>query len=271
MRRETLRQRDERGVAQVAQVDFRLLGEGRIGRCSEKDVIGEQRQLRTVLVIADTLVQRHQDGIQLHVFQLVEQVDIGAEDEVDVEFAAAQLQAHDQLRDGFNRQRIERPELEPLGREPRRLAGLAHGFEHVLHQLLRLFLQHICAFQRNQIASLVLEQWAAQRTFERMDCAVHADIAGVQLGGRLAQIAAAHEGQKHLQLFQREFFIDLHGACSRAGGQLCPKAGLCVHRWRTLTARCSDMISAPFCDLQHRSVNLHIARVQLADRASCNS
>src|SRR5690606_34478209 len=60
-------------------------------------------------------------------------------------------------------------------------------------------------------ASLALEQRAAQRAFQRMDGAVHADIAGVQLGSRLAQAATAHEGQKHLQLLQGQFFVDLHG------------------------------------------------------------
>jgi len=41
---------------------------------------------------------------------------------------------------------------------------------------------------------------------------MHADVAGIQLGGRLAQVSAAHEGQEHLELFQFEFFVDLHGA-----------------------------------------------------------
>src|SRR5690606_21641066 len=97
---ETLGEGDEGGVAQVGQIHLRLFGEGRIGGYREKDVVGEQQQLLAVGV-DQAVVEGDQDGVQLHVLQLVEQVDVGAEDQVDVELAAAQLEAHDQLRHGL--------------------------------------------------------------------------------------------------------------------------------------------------------------------------
>ncbi|MNR21424.1 hypothetical protein D3C85_1383260 [compost metagenome] len=147
--------------------------------------------------IVHALVQRHQDGIHFHVLELVEQVDVRAHDQVDVQLAAANLQAHDQLRHGFHRQRIQRTELETLSRKACRLAGYADGLQHILDQLLRPFLQHIGTFQRCQVTPLVLEQRAAQGALKRVNSPVHADVAGVQLGRGLAQVAAAHEYQEH--------------------------------------------------------------------------
>ncbi|MNE27612.1 hypothetical protein D3C80_1210290 [compost metagenome] len=212
---EALGQGDEGGVGQVRQVHFILGGEGRVGGHGEEDIVGEQRQLLAVRVV-HAVVEGHQDGVQLHVLQAVEQVDVGAQGEVDVQLAAPQLQAHHQLRHGLHRQRIERAELEALGGKPRRLAGHPHHFDGVLDQLLRLLFQHIGAFQRRQVAPFVLEQRAAQRAFQGVDGAVHADVAGVQLGRRARQVAAAHEGEKGLQLLQGQFFVDLHGGFSGA-------------------------------------------------------
>ncbi|MNP28279.1 hypothetical protein D3C76_1212370 [compost metagenome] len=63
----------------------------------------------------------------------------------------------------------------------------------------------------------MLEQRAAQRALQGMDGAVHADIAGVQLRRRARQVAAAHEGEKGLQLLKGQFFVDLHGQDESVG------------------------------------------------------
>ncbi len=220
---EALGQGDESGVTQMAEIHFALVGERRVGWRSEENVVGKQLHLGTVRV-GDALVERHQNGVQLHVLQLVEQVDVGAQDQVDVELAAAQLQAHDQLWHGLHRQRVERTELKALGRETGRFAGTPHRLEHVLDQLLGTLLEYIGTFQRNQVAPLVLEQRASQRAFKRVDGAMHADVAGVQLDRGLAQIAAAHEGQKHFQLLQGQLFVDLHGRCSAVGQTIMPNS-----------------------------------------------
>jgi len=101
MGREALSQGDEGGVAQVAEVDLGVLGKWRVGRSGEENIVGEQWHLLATL-IADAFVDRDQDGVQLHVLQLVEQVDVGAQNQVDVEFASSQLEAHDQLRHGLD-------------------------------------------------------------------------------------------------------------------------------------------------------------------------
>src|SRR5690606_38862852 len=173
-------QGDEGGVAQVGQIHLRLLGEGRVGGHREKDIVGEQQQLLAVRV-DQAVIEGDQYGVQLHVLQLVEQVDIGAENQVDVELAAAQLEPHDQLRHGLDCQRVERAKLEALGRETGCFPGLPYRFDNVLDQQLGSFFQNEGAFQRDQVAPLALEQRAAQRTFQRVDGAVYADVAGVQL------------------------------------------------------------------------------------------
>ena len=206
---EALGERDEGRVAQGAEIDLGEPGVGRVHRHGEENVIGEQRQVLAV-GIADAVVERHQDGVQLHVLQLVEQIDVGAEDQVDVQRAASQLEAHDQLRHGLHRQRIERAELETLGGEAGRLAGQAHRVEHLLDQLLRALLEHVGAFQRGQVASLVLEQRAAQGAFQRVDGAVHADVAGAQFRRRARQVAGAHEGEEGFQFLEGDFFVDQH-------------------------------------------------------------
>ncbi|MNN47679.1 hypothetical protein D3C81_1621120 [compost metagenome] len=100
---EALGQGDEGFVADLGQVDFSPLGKLRVGGCGEEDVIGKQRDLFAIRVV-DAVVQRHQDRIDFHVLELVEQVDVGAQNQVDVELAAADLQTHDQLRHGLDRQ-----------------------------------------------------------------------------------------------------------------------------------------------------------------------
>ena len=47
--------------------------------------------------VAVTGVQTCALPIYFHVLELVDQVEVGAEDQVDVQFAAADFQAHDQL------------------------------------------------------------------------------------------------------------------------------------------------------------------------------
>ncbi len=114
------------------------------------------------------------------------------------------------MRHGLHRQRIERAELETLGGEAGRLAGQAHRVEYLLDQLLRALLEHVGAFQRGQVASLVLEQRAAQGAFQRVDGAVHADVAGAQFRRRARQVAGAHEGEEGFQLLEGDFFVDQH-------------------------------------------------------------
>ncbi|KIY40437.1 hypothetical protein TZ03_12150 [Pseudomonas sp. 10-1B] len=224
---EALGQGDEGGVGQVGQVHLGLLGERRVGGDGEEDVVGEQRQLLAGRV-ADAFVERHQDGLQLVVLQALQQVDVGAQGQVDVQFTAAQLQAHHQLGHGFYRQRVERAQAEALGIEAGGLTGLAHHLLGVLDQLAGFLFQHVGAFQRDQLAAFVLEQRAAQGAFQRVDGAVHADGAGGQLGGGAAEVAAAHEGEEGFQLLEGQFFVDEHGmAWGRA------MAGSCMLFWNS--------------------------------------
>ncbi|BAQ77441.1 multidrug resistance protein A [Pseudomonas sp. Os17] len=51
---------------------------------------------------------------------------------------------------------------------------------------------------------------------------MHADIAGLQLGGGAGQVAGAHEGQKHFELFQGQLFVDEHGPASADEGLMMP-------------------------------------------------
>ncbi len=97
-----LGQGDEGGVGEVGQVHLGLLGEGGIGGYGEKDVVGKQRQLFAGRV-ADALVQGDENGLQFMVFQALQQVEVGAQGEVDVQFAAPQLKPHHQLGHGFYR------------------------------------------------------------------------------------------------------------------------------------------------------------------------
>ncbi|MNC18939.1 hypothetical protein D3C75_668610 [compost metagenome] len=241
---EALGQGDEGGLAQVGQVHLGLAGERRVGGHGEEDVVAKQRQ-RLAVRIGHAVVERHQDGVQLEVLQLVQQVDVGAEDQVDVQLAAPQLEAHDQLRHRLHRQRVERAELEALGGEAGRLAGQAHGVEHVGDQLLRAVLQHVGTFQRTELAPLALEQRAAQGVFQRVQGAMHADRAGVQLGGGARQVAAAHEGQEDFQLLEGQFFVDLHdGVRWRRCLRLCRKAGRCARSRRKIVF---PAISPPLC------------------------
>ncbi|MNR16937.1 hypothetical protein D3C85_1335710 [compost metagenome] len=159
------------------------------------------------------------------VLQALQQVDVGAQGQVDVEFAAAQLEAHDQLGHGFHRQRVERAQAEALGVEAGGLAGLADHLLGVLDQLAGFLFQHVGAFQRDQLAAFVLEQRAAQCAFQRVDGAVHADGAGGQLGGGAAEVAGAHEGEEGFQLLEGQFFVDQHGltwVCTMAGACILP-------------------------------------------------
>ncbi|WP_225368865.1 hypothetical protein [Pseudomonas protegens] len=68
----------------------------------------------------------------------------------------------------------------------------------------------------------MLEQRAAQGIFQGVNGPVHADIAGLQLGGGAGQVAGAHEGQKHFELFQGQLFVDEHGPDSAEEGLMMP-------------------------------------------------
>ncbi|MNR09038.1 hypothetical protein D3C85_1252240 [compost metagenome] len=68
----------------------------------------------------------------------------------------------------------------------------------------------------------MLEQRAAQGAFQRVDCAVHADVAGLQLGSGAGEVAGTHEGEEHLEFFQGQFFVDQHGADSFWNASIVP-------------------------------------------------
>ena len=89
--------------------------------CAHRMACGRAPDLEQITAIREALED--------HVVQALQQVDVRAQGQVDVELAAAQFEAHDQFRHGLHRQRIEGAQAETFGIEPGGFTGLA---DHLL-------------------------------------------------------------------------------------------------------------------------------------------
>lgn len=88
---------DKCRFTQVAEIHLAVLGKRRVGGHSQEDIVGKQRQLLAVRVMG-AFIKRHQHGVDFHVLELVQQVHVRTQNQIDIQLAAADFQAHDQLR-----------------------------------------------------------------------------------------------------------------------------------------------------------------------------
>ncbi len=178
---------------------------GRIRRRGEVDLVFEQRD---GFDLGIRLGHGHQRGVDRALLELEEQVGIGAEHQLRLQFRPPDLDADHHVRHRADGQRIERADFHVIGRVPGGLARGADAVGHGLDDVGSHIRQHVRGFGRQQVAPFVAEQGAAHAFFQRVQRAVHADRAHIQRLGGLGEVARLHVGEQDFELAQGDFFVD---------------------------------------------------------------
>ncbi|CAH5950737.1 hypothetical protein AN2351V1_0382 [Citrobacter koseri] len=153
----------------------------------------KQRQHFQTVAIDSAFRNGDQDRIQYSVFQHSQQRFVGAHRQIQFEIRSAQFHPHDQMRDGFQRQRVERTHAQTPLADPCRFARLFQPARHQLADLLAILQQRPRRRLREQITSFMHEQRTANILFQRMQRAMNADPADIQRLRRPGNIAFLHK------------------------------------------------------------------------------